>query len=67
MKLREQDESILAIYSFVQAMKWEQSGRDAINEDLKNLLERGIHTQEQHDEMHKQLDEIDEEINGGNK
>lgn len=65
MKLREQDESILGIYSFVQAMKWEQSGRDAINEDLNNLLANGSRTQEEFDEMHKQLDEIDEEIKGG--
>lgn len=65
MKLREQDESILGIYSFIQAMKWEQSGRDAINQDLNNLLAKGSRTQEEYDEMMKQLDEIDEEIKGG--
>lgn len=65
VKLKEQDKSILGIYSFVQAMKWEQSGRDAINEDLDNLLANGSRTQEEFDEMHKQLDEIDEEIKGG--
>lgn len=65
MKLREQDESILGIYSFIQAMKWEQSGRDAINQDLNNLLANGSRTQEEYDEMMKQLDEIDEEIKGG--
>lgn len=65
MKLREQDESILGIYSFIQAMKWEQSGRNAINQDLNNLLANGSRTQEEYDEMMKQLDEIDEEIKGG--
>lgn len=65
VKLKEQDESILGIYSFVQAVKWEQSGRDAINQDLENLLANGSRTQEEYDEMMKQLDEIDEEIKGG--
>lgn len=67
VKLLEEDEMILGLYAFVQSLKFEQSGRNAINQDLESMLERGVHTQEQHDEMMKQLDEIDEEIKGRNK
>lgn len=66
VKLLEEDEMILGLYAFVQGIEFEQSGRDAINQDLESMLERGVHTQEQHDEMMKQLDEIDGEIKGRN-
>lgn len=65
MELQRQEKDMLAIYAFVNSKlsKSERiEGRKAVNEDLNDLLERGILTEEEYNEMLKKLDEIDEDM-----
>ncbi|AAA74357.1 hypothetical protein bIL67_gp36 [Lactococcus phage bIL67] len=65
MELQRREKDMLVLYTFVNSMlsKSERiEGRKAINEDLSDLLEEGKLSEEEYDEMHKKLDEIDEDM-----
>ena len=54
---------MLGLYAFASGLlsKSERiEAREAINEDLNDLLEEGKLSEEEYDTMHKELDEIDE-------
>ena len=56
---------MLGLYAFASGLlsKSERiEAREAINEDLNDLLEEGKLSEEEYDEMIKKLDEIDEEM-----
>ena len=65
MELQRREKQILMLYAFASGMSSKSErieGRKAINEDLSNLLEEGKLSEEEYDEMLKELDEIDEKI-----
>ena len=62
MELQRREKDMLVLYTFVNSMlsKSERiEARKAINEDLSDLLEEGKLSEEEYDEMHKELDELD--------
>ena len=65
MELQRREKQILMLYAFASGMSSKSErieGRKAINEDLSNLLEEGKLSEEEYDEMLKELDEIDENM-----
>ena len=65
MELQRREKDMLVLYTFVNSMlsKSERiEARKAINEDLNDLLEEGKLSKEEYNTMHKELDEIDEDI-----
>lgn len=65
MKLQRREKDMLVIYDFVNSMLSKSKrikAREAINEDLSNLLEEGELSKEEYDEMHKELDKLDEDM-----
>lgn len=65
MELQKREKEMLVLYNFVNGMlsKSERiEARKVINEDLSDLLEEGKLSKEEYDEMLKELDEIDEEM-----
>ena len=62
MELQRREKDMLVLYNFVNSMlsKSERiETREAINEDLNNLLEEGELSEEEYNTMHKELDELD--------
>lgn len=62
MELQQQEKQMLGLYAFVSGLlsKSERiEAREAINEDLNNLLEEGKLSEEEYDTMHKEFDELD--------
>lgn len=65
MELQRREKDMLVLYNFVNSMlsKSERiEARKTINEDLNDLLEEGKLSKEEYNTMHKELDEIDEEM-----
>lgn len=65
MELQRREKDMLVLYTFVNSMlsKSERiETRKAINEDLNDLLEEGKLSKEEYNTMHKELDEIDEDM-----
>lgn len=65
MELQRREKDMLVLYTFVNSMlsKSERiEARKAINEDLNDLLEEGKLSKEEYNTMHKELDEIDEDV-----
>jgi hypothetical protein len=65
MELQRREKDMLVLYTFVNSMlsKSERiEARKAINEDLSDLLEEGKLSEEEYNTMHKELDEIDEDM-----
>ncbi|QGT52527.1 hypothetical protein CHPC1170_000181 [Lactococcus phage CHPC1170] len=65
MELQRREKDMLVLYTFVNSMlsKSERiEARKAINEDLNDLLEEGKLSKEEYNTMHKELDEIDEDM-----
>lgn len=65
MELQEREKEMLGFYAFRIGYfsKPERiEAREAINEDLNDLLEEGKLSKEEYDEMLKKLDEIDEDM-----
>ena len=65
MELQRREKDMLVLYNFVNSMlsKSERiEARKTINEDLNDLLEEGKLSKEEYNTMHKELDEIDKEM-----
>nr|DAM20473.1 MAG TPA: Short C-terminal domain [Caudoviricetes sp.] len=65
MELQRREKDMLVLYNFVNSMlsKSERiEARKTINEDLNDLLEEGKLSKEEYNTMHKELDEIDEDM-----
>ena len=65
MELQRREKDMLVLYTFVNSMlsKSERiEARKAINEDLNDSLEEGKLSKEEYNTMHKELDEIDEDV-----
>lgn len=65
MELQRREKDMLVLYTFVNSMlsKSERiEARKAINEDLNDSLEEGKLSKEEYNAMHKELDEIDEDV-----
>lgn len=66
MELQRREKDMLVLYSFVNSMlsKAERiEAREAINEDLNDLLDENKISIEEYNTMHEELDEIDEDMN----
>lgn len=62
MELQKREKQILGLYAFASGLLSKSKrieGREAINEDLNDLLEEGKLSEEEYDTMHKELDELD--------
>lgn len=62
MELKKDETEILMIYALTNSMMKKdkrKKAREAINDDLNRLLETKQLSQEEYDEMHRQLDTID--------
>lgn len=63
MKLKKREIEMLMIYSLANSMMKKENrkeARKAINEDLNGLLESKELNHDEYNEMHKELDKIDE-------
>lgn len=63
MELQKREKQMLGLYAFASGLlsKSERiEAREAINEDLNDLLEEGKLNEEEYNTMHKELDELDE-------
>lgn len=63
MELQKREKQTLGLYAFASGLlsKSERiEAREAINEDLNDLLEEGKLSEEEYNTMHKELDELDE-------
>lgn len=63
MELQKREKQMLGLYTFASGLlsKSERiEAREAINEDLDDLLEEGKLSEEEYNIMHKELDELDE-------
>lgn len=63
MELQRREKDMLVLYTFVNSMlsKSERiEAREAINEDLNDLLDENKISIEEYNTMHEELDEIDE-------
>lgn len=63
MELQKREKQMLGFYAFVSGLlsKSERiEAREAINEDLNDLLKEGKLIEEEYNTMHKELDELDE-------
>lgn len=66
MELQRREKDMLVLYTFVNSMlsKAERiEAREAINEDLNDLLDENKISIEEYNTMHEELDEIDEDMN----
>lgn len=62
MELQKREKQMLELYAFASGLlsKSERiEAREAINEDLNDLLEEGKLSEEEYNTMHKELDELD--------
>ena len=62
MELQKREKQMLGLYAFASGLlsKSERiEAREAINEDLNDLLEERKLSEEEYDTMHKELDELD--------
>lgn len=62
MELQKREKQMLGLYAFASVLlsKSERiEAREAINEDLNDLLEEGELSEEEYNTMHKELDELD--------
>ena len=62
MELQKREKEMLVLYAFASGLlsKSERiEAREAINEDLNDLLEEGKLNEEEYNTMHKELDELD--------
>ena len=62
MELQKREKQMLGLYALASGLlsKSERiEAREAINEDLNDLLEEGKLSEEEYDTMHKELDELD--------
>lgn len=63
MELKKDENEILMLYALANSMMTEKArkeAREAINEDLNRLLESKELSHDEYNEMHKELDKIDE-------
>nr|DAO42000.1 MAG TPA: hypothetical protein [Caudoviricetes sp.] len=63
MELKRDEQQILMIYALTNSMmnkEERKEAREAINEDLNRLLEEKQLNHDEYNEMHKELDKIDE-------
>ena len=62
MELQKREKQMLGLYAFASGLlsKSERiEAREAINEDLNDLLKEGNLSEEEYNTMHKELDELD--------
>lgn len=63
MELKKDENEILMLYALANSLMTEKArkeAREAINEDLNRLLEEKQLSHDEYNEMHKELDKIDE-------